>query len=349
MKGTGRKGNRQMWECKYGREPLDTRLCLIRLIRKWWLLLLMTILGAVLFGGIYFVTHVVYGPAREYTAESEFYIEYKNAVTQEQQYTYYNKETWESLIHTDVFMDEIMAAVEAQASVDPALTKQAARESIFATLLTDVRIVHVTVTANTSEQAMLLTKALEPAFVKFGEIQREIDEIRPILIAEEAALTVVDNRTVRACILGAVVFAAFTLFFMYLYVVLDTSIYIPIEFERRFGIPMELPGEAGRDAGDSLNTMDSSEGMDSKILADSKEAVDWKEVMDSSDSTEFSDSVYTRKQKDGTYVLYVKSGGHNRTLVEKTLRDIQNKGKRASRAVLVKPDEILIKWYYKTW
>lgn len=302
-----------MWECKYGREPLDTRLCFIRLIRKWWFLLFMTILGAVLFGYIYFLTHVVYGPAQEYIAESEFYIEYKDAVTQEQQYTYYNKETWESLIHTDVFMDEIMAVVEAQVPVDPALTKQVVQESVFATLLTDVRIVHVTVTTNSPEQAMLLTKALEPAFVKFGEMQREIDEIRSILIPDKASLTVLDDRTVRACILGAVVFAAFTLFFMYLYAVLDTSIYIPIEFERRFGMPMELPDKKEIEAFDVL------------------------------------DSVYTREQEDGTCVLYVKSGGHNRTLVEKTLRDMQNKGKTISRVVLARPDAKLIKRYYKTW
>ena len=79
-----------MWECKYGKEPLDTRLCFLRLVRKSWLVFAMAVLGAVLFGGIYFLSHVVYGPAREYVTESEFYIEYVNAVTQEQQYTFYN-------------------------------------------------------------------------------------------------------------------------------------------------------------------------------------------------------------------------------------------------------------------
>ena len=131
--------------------------------------------------------------------------------------------------------------------------------------------------------------------------------------ADEAVQTVLDDRTVRACILGAVVFAAFTLFFMYLYAVLDTSIYIPIEFERRFGMPMELPDKKEIEAFDVL------------------------------------DSVYIREQEDGTCVLYVKSGGHNRTLVEKTLRDLQNKGETVSRVVLARPDAKLIRRYYKTW
>lgn len=304
-----------MWECKYGKEPLDTRLCFLRLLRKAWLLLLMAVLGAALFGGIYFLSHVVYGPAREYKAESEFYIEYKNAVTEEQQYTFYNKETWESLIHTDLFMDTVMEEAEKQtADMDRVITRKEVSEAVFATLLTDVRIVHVTVTTNSPSLTMAITGALEPAFVKFGEQQREIDEIRPILSPEEATLTVLDNRSLQACILGAVVFLCFTLFGMYLYVVLDTSIYIPLEFERRFGIPMEISSEKDSDAGDALGQ----------------------------------ESVSVRGQEDGSLVLYVKSGDHNRPLIEKTIRDLQFAGKTIRKAILTHPDEKLIRWYFKT-
>ena len=313
-----------MWECKYGKEPLDMRLCFLRLLRKAWLVALMAVLGAAVFGGIYFVSHVVYGPAREYKAESEFYIEYVNAVTQEQQYTFYNKETWESLIHTDLFMDTVMEEVEKQTvMMDRVITRQEVSDAIFATLLTDVRIVHVTVTTSSPFLTMVFTNALEPAFQKFGESQREIDNIRAILIPEEATLTVIDNRTVRACILGAVVFVCFTLFFMYLYVVLDTSIYIPLEFERRFGIPMEAEGETPQD-------MSEDDGTRENDLKNDRE------------------SVFVRKQEDGTYVLYVKSGDHNRPLIEQTIRDLQFSGKTVSKAILTRPDEKLIRWYFKT-
>ncbi len=316
-----------MWEYKYGKEPLDTRLCFLRLLRKAWLLLIMAVLGAVLFGGIYFLSHVVYGPAREYKAESEFYIEYKNAVTEEQQYTFYNKETWESLIHTDLFMDTVMEEVEEQTiAMDRVVTRKEVSDAVFATLLTDVRIVHVTVVTNSSFLTMVITDALEPAFAKFGEQQREIDEIRPILSPEEAVLTVIDNRTVQASILGAVVFVCFTLFAMYLYVVLDTSIYIPLEFERRFGIPMEVfPAKAS----DAENIV----GKTAQVTAgDAKKQ----------------ESVSVREQEDGSLVLYVKSKDHNRPLIEKTLRDLHFAGKTVSKAILTHPDEKLIRWYYKT-
>lgn len=297
-----------MWECKYGKEPLDMRLCFLRLLRKAWLVLAMAVLGAVLFGGIYFLSHVVYGPAREYRTESEFYIEYVNAVTNEQQYTFYNKETWESLIHTDLFMDTVMECVQTQNAVpDHEITRQEVSDAIFATLLTDVRIVHVTVTTNSPSLTMAITNALEPAFEKFGASQREVDEVRAILIPEEASLTVIDNRTARACILGAVIFVCFTLFFMYLYVVLDTSVYVPLEFERRFGIPMEIA--SGENA--------------------TKESVSVREL-------------------NGSLVLYVKSGDHNGPLIEKTIRDLQFAGKTVSKAFLTGANEKLIRWYFKT-
>lgn len=325
-----------MWECKYGKEPLDTRLCLLRLIRKAWFVVLMSFAGAILFGGIYYLTHVVYGPAKEYVAESEYYIEYVNAVTQEQQYTFYNKETWESLIHTDIFMDEVMNGVQEQTlAMDSEITRDEVSNAIFATLLTDVRIVHVTVTTNNPYFTMVITNALEDAFVKFGESQREIDEVRAILIPKEATLTTIDNRTVRACILGAVVFASFTLFAMYLYVVLDTSIYIPLEFERRYGIVMETD-QNDKDCRD--------EEADTGSAAESANNTENAEL-----GTDVSaESVFAREVADGTYILYVKSKDHNGPLIEKIIRELTADNKVITKAVLVQPDEKLIKWYFKT-
>lgn len=317
-----------MWECKYGKEPLDTRLCFLRLIGKSWIVAVMALAGALLFGGIYFIANVVYGPEREYVTESQFYIEYVNAVTQEQQYTFYNKETWESLIHTDIFMDEVMKHVTEQTlAMDREITREEVSEAVFATLLTDVRIVHVTVNTNSPELTMIITGGLEKAFVTFGESQREIDAVRAILIPDEATLTVFDNRIVRACILGAVVFVAFTLFFMYLYVVLDTSIYIPMEFERRYGIPMEveqvqMPDDKGADAGK----------VKSGVVNNSMQEK----------------SVFACEDEEGNCTLYVKSKDHNGPLIEKTIRDLHKEGKSVKKAVLTKADDKLIKWYFKT-
>lgn len=290
-----------MLEHRYGKEPIDIRLCFLRLIRKWWFLLLLAFIGGCIFASIYYVKNILLIGEREYQTESEYYIEYKDAITAEQQYTFYNKETWESLIHTDLFLKEILAKV-------PELSREELQNSLFATLLTDVRMVHVKVHNPSPETTMQITNALESAFAKFGETQREIDEIRAILVPSEVELVPIDNRIVRAFVLGIVVFWCFTLFFLYLYVILDTSFYIPIEFERRFGIPMSV-GEKN-DIG--------------------------------------TESVFIEKDSEDVYVIYVKSKDHNRQLVEKMIQEYELQGKKVSRAVLFNADTALIQWYYKT-
>lgn len=303
-----------MWECKYGKEPLDTRLCFLRLLRKSWLVLVMALIGAILFGTVYFISHVVYAPAREYVTISEFYIDYVGIENYEDQYMYYNNnETWDTLVHSDIFMDEVMTKVNTQTSEwDREITREEAGNAISATLGSDIRIIRVRVTTNSPELTMIIANSLESAFVKFAESQKEIDTRGVLTLPREATLVAIDNHTVRACILGAVVFVCFTLFFMYLYVVLDTSIYIPLEFERRYKIPMECDEEKNYDS-------------------DNKE-----------------ESVYYTENSDGTLVLFVKSKDHNGPLIEQTIYRLTAQGKIISKAVLTHADNKLIKWYFKT-
>lgn len=220
-------------EIKYGKEPLDSKLCLIRMLRKWWILPISILGSAILFGGIYFLTQIVFGPARTYVAESEYYVEYKDAITYEQQYTYYNQNTWESLGYTDLFMDTVKEQI-AQQGYD--FSDEELKASFTTTLLTDVRVVHATVSTTDAKLTMAISDSLEKAFVLFGEEQREIDEIRLITSPKEATLKALDNRTIPAAILGAVVALFVTLFVMYIYVITDTSFFIPVQLTRRYGI-----------------------------------------------------------------------------------------------------------------
>ena len=44
-----------MWECRYGKEPLNTRLFVLQLIKKIPVILVAAALGAVCIGGPYFL------------------------------------------------------------------------------------------------------------------------------------------------------------------------------------------------------------------------------------------------------------------------------------------------------
>ena len=220
-------------EIRYGKEPLDLRLCALRMLRTWWILPACILAGAALFAGIYYLTQIVFGPARTYVAETEYYVEYKDAITMEQQYTFYNQNTWESLGKTDIFVDCVK---EDLADAGFNLSTDEINNSVKTTLLTDVRVVHATVSTTDPKETITISKALEKAFKAFGETQREIDEIRLITGCDEAVLKALDNRTIPAAILGAVIAFFVTIFAMYIYVILDKSVYLPVELTRRFGI-----------------------------------------------------------------------------------------------------------------
>lgn len=252
-----------MWECNYGREPLDIRLLVLQFLRKSPVILLAALLGAVCIGGPYFLRKVTFGPAKEYEAVTDFYIDYAVQESGEE-YTYFNQTTWTQLITDDVFTDKIlthMSGVKISVEEDDpqkgtlqdagkwsdslpdvekaaGITKQELRGYLYATMLSDTRIVTTTVTTNDPELTMKIEKALLQAMEDFGREQKEIAGVRILQEPAEASLVIADVRTFRACMLGAVIFVLVTVFYLLIYFVLDEGLYIPAAFERRYGVPM---------------------------------------------------------------------------------------------------------------
>ena len=119
----------------------------------------------------------------------------------------------------DVFTDKILlhmggfeaSAEEAErlslADVEKAagITKDELRGYLFATVLSDLRIVTTTVTTNDPGLTMKIEKALISSMFDFGKEQREIAEVRILQEPAEASLVVFDVRTFRAwCCLALV-------------------------------------------------------------------------------------------------------------------------------------------------
>lgn len=289
-----------MWECNYAGEPLDIRLLVLRFLRKSPVILLAAFLGAVCIGGAYFLKKVTFGPAKEYEAVTDFYIDY--AVQENgEEYTYFNQTTWTQLITDDVFTDKIlthMSEMELSAEGDDlqevssqgggndsqevssqgagnnsrevfsqnaeaddsqaadsrdvegwsgslldaektaGITKQELRGYLYATMLSDTRIVTTTITTNDPELTMKIEKALLQAMEDFGREQKEIAEVRILQKPAEAALVIADVRTFRACMLGMVIFVFITVLYLLIYFVLDDGIFVPAAFERRYKVPM---------------------------------------------------------------------------------------------------------------
>ncbi len=237
----------EMWKVPYAKEPFDLKLNLMLLAKKWWVLLVSSILGVLLVGGPYFIKHVVYAPAREYEMVLDFKIDYaENSAGEE--YTYFNQSTWYQLLKDDVFTDKVLQYLQAddhaivedttESDMVEPLTKEDIRSFMEGTLLSDTRIVTATVRTHNPELTAAVADALEKAFYDFGKETKEIDVIHTWQKPEQATLVVRDVRLFRACMLGLILFDFVTLLVMLCKAVLDDSIYVPSTFEKRYQIPM---------------------------------------------------------------------------------------------------------------
>ena len=117
----------KLWEMRYGEEPVNGRLFLLRFIRKIHIVIISAFVGALLVCGI----HLLYrlSGERMYIAETDMYLEYIPEAGSNQ-LIYYNEHTWQQMSKDSAIIDEI---IKADPSLDPAVV----REAFVATLKSD--------------------------------------------------------------------------------------------------------------------------------------------------------------------------------------------------------------------
>lgn len=227
-----------MWEWSYGKEPFDAKLLVLRLIKNIWMPIIAALLGAAIVGGSYYLVRDVWGEPDEYEATSTYYVEYGTDPQTGVEYTYINHATWDSWVRTDWFVDRIWYEA-LNAGLQPekyGITKQDLPSFLTADLPSDLRVPISVVTTKDPELTGQLVDAVEKVFVMFADEQKEIDAIK---VVDTTDVTMVDRdiRTLRACVLGAVLAVFFCLLGMLLYFILDDGIYLPEMFSARYGLP----------------------------------------------------------------------------------------------------------------
>lgn len=222
-----------MWECNYAREPLDLKLLILRLMQKIWILILAAFLGAAVFGGGYYIKHIAFAGPDKFEKTSIYYVDYDREPVTGDAFTYINAYTWNEWVRTDEFLNRVLAQLGEEGS---GLTKVQLQQSFSADLPSDLRMPNSKVTVTEEELAETLGKALEQAFVTFGESQPDIKEIR---VVDSGAVVPVqlDDRTGRAVILGALLGGFFALTVLLIWMLLDDSVYLASTFTYRYGVP----------------------------------------------------------------------------------------------------------------
>ena len=223
---------------EYQKEPFDFKLFMMKMLGKWYQFLICTLVGAVLFGGVYYLYKVVYAPAREYQASATYYIEYVKDPVLTEQSSYFNAATLDSWLTMDVFTEQVLPKLGTE------LTVEELNDHIEMIMPSDVRVVVLNVVTDDPVLSMEILRAYNEAFSVFAHNQREINHISVQDMSEEAQQIKADIRTQRAFVLGGVLGLVLGGIYIVLQYMLDDAVYLPSTLAKRHGLTVFGTGQS---------------------------------------------------------------------------------------------------------
>lgn len=207
-----------MQEIKYADAGMDMKKLGLCFMRKSWMLLVAAMLGAALGGILYTIARIVPESEREYQAVSKIYLDFAADETGEV-YQAYNGYTWNDLMVTDPILDVTMEYLPTD------YTREEVAAATKAEILSDLRLLTLTITTHDEERCNAIMEASEKSLVKQGETAKEFKSIT-VIRSVQAKLVTADDKTVQAVLVGLAVVFVLTLFGMMFYYVLDDRILI---------------------------------------------------------------------------------------------------------------------------
>lgn len=235
----------------YGKEPFDLRLALLRLVRKIWLIVAITIIGTLAFGGGYYVKNIVLQGESSYAATSVYKVNFVQEPSASGDY-YINTMTWNTYAHSEEFltpvwdrlnemtkpMEETGAFAELTESPDElADSPMKLADFITVDMESDIHVPSTIVTTGSPEWSLMLAKAVEETMVdEFVAGNEQVESIKVITPATDATKIVPDVRPVRALILSAILSCFFAIVVILLKEWADDSIWLPATLRKRYGL-----------------------------------------------------------------------------------------------------------------
>ncbi len=209
---------------KNGVEQLDLKRIWSQLTKKIWLVIVVTILGAVAGGGIYYGYSHLVGDTK-YRISNDYSINYNldefiNSVD------YYNAYTWDGILRDDPIVDYALTLTQD-------VTKQQILDSVTGQMLGDYRILTVNVTGTDEELVRRISDAYKEALPHFAEVT---DMLTAIDIWTDADVEVYDEytRDANAVLLGGIIAFVIILIYLCIMFVLDDAIYSERDWVGRY-------------------------------------------------------------------------------------------------------------------
>lgn len=202
----------------YADEGMDLKKYMICLLGKLPFVLGAVVGGALLGVIVYTVVRTVPESEREYSAFAKVYLDFAADETGEV-YQAYNGYTWNDLMAADPIMELTLGNLPAD------YTREEAEAAIKAEILSDIRLLTITVTTNSSERTDAILGAAVQALETYGGQAKEFIEIHAIQ-QTDAKLVVADRRTAQAALLGAFLGLFISLLGFSLYYVMDDRVFV---------------------------------------------------------------------------------------------------------------------------
>ncbi len=209
---------------EYLNRGMDLKRLTLYLQKRIWLAIMLAILGAVCGGIIYQVARSMKMPI-EFEAVSKLYISFGHDENGEV-YQYYNGYTWNDLLDTDPIMDFVMEKL-------PGYERDEVIEATTAEILSDIRLLTITVRGGDEKFVREIREAVENGLKEYARDSEELEKIK-VLRSSAPERVYWDNRTTAACVTGAVILGLLALLVIGFNYVLDESVYVQEDIEKRF-------------------------------------------------------------------------------------------------------------------
>lgn len=208
----------------YANEGMDIKKYMLCLLGRLPFLLGAVIGGVLLSVIVYTAVRTVPESEREYQAFAKIQLDFAADETGEA-YQAYNGYTWNDLMATDPIMNLILGNLSAD------YDREEVAEALRAEILSDIRILTLTVTTNSPTSTDEILGAAVQALESYGVQAKEFLAINGIQTTQ-AKLVVADSRMVQAVLLGALLGFLISFLGLSLYYVMDDRILVAGDVRR---------------------------------------------------------------------------------------------------------------------
>ena len=213
-----------MKDGRYADDGMDLKKYMMCLLGRLPLIFGALIGGALLGAVVYAAVRTVPESEREYRAFAKVYLDFAADETGEV-YQAYNGYTWNDLMAADPIMELTLQNLPAD------YTREETEAAVRAEILSDIRLLTITVTTHRAERTDAILGAAVQALETYGGQAKEFLEIHAIQ-KTEARLAVADSRMAQAVFLGASLGLLLSLLGFSLCYVMDDRIFVAGDIRR---------------------------------------------------------------------------------------------------------------------